>query len=79
MTNKPHLSAFPEDIYLNTFCGGTRSRFPGHSTYSETRRQRGYLYITSRNLGYAPPAQTCCSNQVKSLLEALQPESVTHG
>jgi hypothetical protein len=66
------LPAFPVSLQKDTRCGGPLSVNPHHAVYSESRKQRNLLQAWARTSGYQPPKQTCCANQIKNLVSALQ-------
>ena len=70
--SKPRKPPFPESLQEDSRCGGPQALYAHHSTYSETPKQRRYLFVLARRCHYEAPKQTCCSNQVKSLVKHLR-------
>ncbi len=70
------MNPFPTKLYEETRCGEPQSLYPSHGVYSETRKQRNYLYTLSKRLDYDPPSQTCCHHQVASLVKALSQRTI---
>ncbi len=66
------MSPFPANLHEDTRCGEPQSLFTSHGVYSETKRQRGYLYNLSKRNGWLAPSQTCCHHQVQSLVKILR-------